>query len=236
MSSKILLVTADREFEKEFGERLKKEGYLTEFASSEAEVSDILRYKRFCLYIIDADLPDSTGFALCKTIRKICGNPIMCVTSYNYDSTIVRCLRSGADACEVRPFSMRVMLEKVKALLRRSVNEEKGTSYIYVTGNLVFDIECREVFYMNRKLNMTKGEFNLLAVMVQNAGRVVERNTMLRVTGGENISDLEDNSLSVRISRLREKLKKIDGEKYFSTVRGVGYRWEKQVEKELKRC
>ena len=236
MSSKILLVTQEEGLREQFGERLKKEGYKVDVAGGAEEVVEILKYKRFCLYIVDVDLPDSSGFSLCKFIRRISRNPMMCISNFGDDSTVVRCLRNGADACVKKPFVLRVMLERVKALLRRSVNEENDSSYIYITGNLVFDIDCREVFYQNKKLKMTKGEFNLLSIMVKNAGRVVDRNTMMENASGEDAAAFEDNTLSVRISRLRDKLKKIDGEKYFSTVRGVGYRWEKPVEKELKRC
>ncbi len=236
MSSKILLVTQEEGLREQFGDRLVKEGYKVDVASNAEEVKEILKYKRFCLYIIDVDLPDSSGFRLCKFIRQISRNPMMCISDYEDDSTIVRCLRNGADACVKKPFVMRVMLERVKALLRRSVNEENDSTYIYITGNLVFDIDCREVFYQNRKLKMTKGEFNLLSILVRNTGRVVDRNAMMEAVSGEGTAVYEDNTLSVRMSRLREKLKKIDGEKYFTTVRGVGYRWEKPVEKELKRC
>ena len=236
MSSKILLVTQEKGLREQFGERLLKEGYKVDVAESVEEVKEILKYKRFCLYIIDVDLPDSSGFRLCKYVRQISRNPMMCISNYEDDSTVVRCLRSGADAFSKKVFVMRVMLERVKALLRRSVNEEDDSTYIYITGNLVFDIDCREVFYKNRKLKMTKGEFNLLSVMVRNGGRVVDRNTMMEAASGEGAAVYEDNTLSVRMSRLRDKLKKIDGEKYFATVRGVGYRWEKPVEKELKRC
>jgi|GEM_PF-2722707 len=236
MSSKILLVTQEEGLREQFGERLRKEGYKVDVASSVEEVEEILKYKRFCLYIVDVDLPDSSGFGLCKFLRQISRNPMLCISNYEDDSTIVRCLRSGADACAKKPFVLRVMLERVKALLRRSINEENDSSYIYITGNLVFDIDCREVFYQNRKLKMTKGEFNLLSIMVKNAGRVVDRNTMMEDVSGEEAASFDDNALSVRISRLRDKLRKIDGEKYFVTVRGVGYRWIKPVEKELKRC
>lgn len=236
MSSKILLVTPEHEFGEWFGGRLKREGYLVEVVSGEAEVMEKLKHKRFCLYIIDADMPASTGFGLCKTIRRICKNPIMCVTSYNDDSIVARCLRSGGDSCVTRTVSGNVMFEWVKALLKRSINEEEGSSYLYVTGNLTFDIDCREAFYMNKKLSLTKSEFDILSILVQNAGHVVGRNTMAEMTGRGNMTEVDENTLSVRISRLRDKLREIDGERYFSTVRGVGYRWEKHVEKELKSC
>ncbi len=236
MSSKILLVTPEMEFAERFGGRLKREGYLVDTATGELEVLEKLKYKRFCLYIIDADMPASEGFGLCKTIRRICKNPIMCVTSYNDDSIVARCLRSGGDTCVSRTASGNVMFEWVKSLLKRSVNEEEGSSYLYVTGNFVFDIDGREVLYMNEKLNLTKGEFDILSLLVQNAGHVVGRNAMAEMTSRGKMGELDENALSVRISRLRDKLRKIDGEKYFSTVKGVGYRWEKHVEKELKSC
>lgn len=236
MSNMILLVTNEMGLKEQFCERLKREEYMVETADSAAQAEELLRYKRFYLYIVDVDLPDSTGFRLCKYISRLSKNPIMCISNYKDDSMLVRCLRSGADDCIAKPVSMRVMLEKVRALFRRSVDEEGKASYIYVTGSLAFDIDCREAFYQNRKLKITKGEFNLLSVMVKNAGHVIDRNTMLEAVNGVNKGACEDNTLSVRICRLRDKLKKLDNEKYFSTVRGVGYRWEKPVEKELKRC
>lgn len=236
MSNTILLVTNEKGMKERFWQRLKKEEYKVEVAGNADQVKEILRYKRFYLYIIDVDLPESSGFGLCKYIRQLSKNPIMCISNYKDDSTHIRCLRNGADDCVTSLASMGVVLEKVKALLRRSENEEGNSSYIYVTGSLAFDIECREAFYQDSKLKMTKGEFNLLSVMVKNAGHVIDRNTMIEAVKGTRKGACEDNTLSVRICRLRDKLKKIDGEKYFSTVRGVGYRWEKPVEKELKKC
>lgn len=235
-TKKILLAEVDKGLRERFGERLKKEGYRVDMVGSLEEAQELLKYKRFCLYIVGTDLPDRTGFGLCKLIRQRSNNPLMCITAEEDADITIRCLRLGADACVAKPFVMRVMLEKVKAMLRRSVNEENDSTYLYITGNLVFDIDCREVFCRERKLKLTKGEFDLLSVMVRNAGRVVDRSTMMDEVNGDEETAYEDNTLSVRISRLRDKIKKVDGEKYFVTVRGVGYRWIKPVEKELKRC
>lgn len=235
-TKKILLAEADKGLRERFAERLKKEGYRVDTVGSMEEAQEILKYKRFCLYIVGTDLPNGTGFGLCKLIRQRSNNPLMCITAGEDADITIKCLRLGADACVEKPFVMRVMLEKVKAMLRRSVNEENDSTYLYITGNLVFDIDCREVFYRDRRLKLTKGEFNLLSIMVRNFGRVVDRNTMIEEVNGDEVITYEDNTLSVRISRLREKLKKVDGEKYFVTVRGVGYRWIKPVEKELKKC
>lgn len=236
MSSKILLVEDEKALRERFGDRLRKEGYKVVTADTFAEAKEIFKKRRFCLYIISLDLIDNSGLELCDIIREKSNNPLMCLVSQTDDDTIIKCLKHGADLCVKKPFTMSVMLERVKAMLRRSVNEESNSPYIYTTGNFTFDFGCREAYYMNKKIKLSKGEFDLLEIMVRNFGRVVDRTTMLEATGCDDAAIYEDNTLSVRISRLRDKLKNIDGEKYFVTVRGVGYRWEKPVKKELKRC
>ena len=234
-SKKILFAEAEGEFREQLGDRLKSEGYKVDSVCSTGEAKELLKYKRYCLYIVGMGLPDDSGLELCELIRQISKNPLLCIVDNNAEA-IIKCYRLGADVCIGKHYNMKVILEGVKALLRRSVNEEKTASYIYKTGNLIFDIDCREVYCRDKKIQLTKGEFNLLSIMMQSGGRVIDRNTMLDVMGGTDAAVCEDNALSVRISRLRDKLKREDGEKYFITVRGVGYRWIKPVEKELKKC
>jgi len=216
METKILLVEDDTYLREGLYELLTKEGYSVYTAASfnegqEKAVTDI-----FSLFIFDVMLPDGSGVDLCKHIRtKGIGTPILFLTACDEEFQIVRGLDSGADDYVTKPFRLQELLSRIRALLRRQGNIS------YCTEELEIDIERMSVRKNGEKLFLTPTEFQILNILISNKG-TVPRNLLLEKIWDCDENFIDDNTLSVHISRLREKV----GNKHIQTVRGIGYRWE----------
>lgn len=219
MKEKIFLLEDDVFLRDGLCELLGKEGYLVTSASSVKEAEGIIKEKDFSLIILDVLLPDGNGFDLCGRIRALGINtPILFLTACDDEIQIVRGLDSGADDYVTKPFKLLEFMSRVRALLRRnSVTRFKSR-------DISLDINKTSVTKNGESIELTKTEFQILSMLIQSKGVIVTRNALL-----ENIWDIDgnfidDNTLSVHISRLREKI----GPGYIATVRGIGYRWEEE--------
>lgn len=230
---KILVVEDEIIIREELCELLEDEGYKVETAGTKNEGVEKICRTKYDLYILDINLPDGNGYDLCRAIRKISNNPVMFLTSNDGEGDIVKGLKMGGDDYIIKPFRMQELQARVMALLRRSLRSNENTHYIYHTGELIIDIEQRELFHNNRQLVISKKEFDLLAVMIKNNGRVIERSILMDVICDYETEAYEDNTLTVYLSRMREKIGTANGNNYFQTIRGVGYRWVEPVERKI---
>ncbi len=217
MQAKILVVEDDNFLRDGLCEMLKKEGYLVCTGENCAKGEELFYSENPDLILLDVMLPDGDGFSLCKKIREVNKDiPIIFLTACDDEYQIVRGLDSGADDYVTKPFKMLELLSRIRAVLRRSkktVLEAKGLSV---------DTENLTVKKDGKVLLLTPTELHILLALMKSQGVLVTRNMLL-----ENIWDcdgafIDDNTLSVHISRLREKI----GAEHIVTVRGIGYRWE----------
>lgn len=219
MNTKILLVEDDLFLRDGLCEVLKKEGYCVTSAESVGQAKNLLNTDEFNLIILDVMLPDGNGFDLCAEIRASDGStPILFLTSYDDEIQIVRGLDAGADDYVTKPFKLRELVSRIRALLRR------GSKSIYKSDDLIIDAEHMNVKKNGEPVFLTPTEFQILKMLIQNNGIIITRQTLLQSIWDDNNNFIDDNTLSVHISRLREKI----GAEHIVTVRGVGYRWEKQ--------
>lgn len=230
---KILVVEDEIIIREELCELLEDEGYEVETAGTKNEGVEKICRTKYDLYILDINLPDGNGYDLCRAIRRISNNPVMFLTSNDGEGDIVKGLKMGGDDYIIKPFRMQELQARVMALLRRSLRSNENTHYIYHTGELIIDIEQRELFHNNRQLVISKKEFDLLAAMIKNSGRVIERSILMDVICDDESEAYEDNTLTVYMSRMREKIGTASGNNYFQTIRGVGYRWVEPVERKI---
>lgn len=234
MRSKILLAFSEGAFGQWLYNALCMDGHSVDFVQNMENAEKFLKVNMYSLYIVEVYMHGGAGLKLCRVIRKMSENPIMVISDCNDEEFMIKCFRMGVDEYVVKPFGRRLILEKVKVFLKRSINEESSAGYIYKMGSTVIDMESREVLCRGSRAALTKIEFNLLKILVKNSGRIVTRDTMLNEISEDGIEVREDNTLSVYMSRLREKLESVSGEKYFDTVRGMGYRLICHVQKEIK--
>lgn len=214
---KILLVEDDAFLREGLFEMLKKEGYDVNAAIDCKEAKAQIADCNFSLIILDVMLPDGSGYDLCRAIRKIdTQTPILFLTACDEEKQIVKGLDLGGDDYIVKPFKLLELTSRIRALLRRNGGN------IVVLGDIVLNNSNMTVKKGGNTIFATPIEFQILSLLIRSNGNVVSRNSLLRSIWDDNNNFIDDNTLSVHISRLREKI----GSGYISTVRGIGYRWE----------
>lgn len=216
MKTKILLVEDDIFLREGLSEMLTKEGYDVTLAENFAKANEKIQ-ENFDLAILDIMLPDGNGLELCQEIRKVDNNtPLLFLTACDDEIQIVRGLDAGADDYVTKPFRLLELLSRIRALLRRSGNQ------ILSDKNITVDNDNMTVTKNGITISLTPTEYMILKTLMSNRGVIVTRNILLEKIWDCDESFIDDNTLSVHVSRLREKI----GSEYIATVRGVGYRWE----------
>lgn len=217
MAVKILVVEDDVFLRDGLCEMLCKEGYEAVASGTiEGAKTEFLR-DNFDLIILDVMLPDGNGFDMCSFIRSQNENvPILFLTACDDEVQVVRGLDAGADDYVTKPFKLLELLSRIRALLRRS------KSTLYKAEDIVLDMNTMTVKKDGVNVFLTPTEFQILSALIRNNGVIVTRSVLLQNIWDEGGSFIDDNTLSVHISRLREKI----GGGHIVTVRGIGYRWE----------
>lgn len=216
----ILIVEDDIFLREGLTELLSGEGYEVTAAQNAAQAEEKLKGGTFDLVILDVMLPDGNGIELCSGVRAR-GNevPILFLTACDDELQIVRGLDAGADDYVTKPFRLRELLSRVRALLRRS------SSNVFGADGIVIDASNMSVKKNGEAVQVTPTEFQILSTLIRNRGVIVTRAVLLQSIWDDNGSFIDDNTLSVHVSRLREKV----GAQRIATVRGIGYRWEEEA-------
>ena len=214
---KILLIEDDIYLTKNIRLLLEKNGYEV---SAVNNVEQALKYKDIVdLYLMDVMLLDGTGFEVCENVRKTSNKPIIMISAKDDEDSIVRGLELGADDYVTKPFKPNELVSRIRANLRR--NSISDRSKIFTSFDLELDLDKRKVLKSGNELNLRNIEFKLLETFVANPEIVIKRERILESIWDSEGNFIEDNTLSVSIKRLREKLG--NDKDYISTIRGVGY-------------
>lgn len=176
------------------------------------------------LFLLDVNLPDMDGYELCRMIRERSKLPIIFITVKDDEQSIIKGLESGADDYVVKPFSFPVLKSRVMAQLRRAeINNLESESDD--NGEYRIDEKKHIVYAYGQKVELTKTEFELLMCLYNNKGCLVTREQLLESIWDNRGNFVEQNTLSVTMSRLRNKMI-VNGQSPIETVRGFGYRWK----------
>lgn len=217
MGVRILLAEDDFYLRDGLCELLKNQEYEVFSAENCEQARELFRTESFDLVILDVMLPDGSGLELCTELRKIGSDvPILFLTACDEEYQIVRGLDAGADDYVTKPFKMQELLSRIRALLRRR------SSTVLHQNEMQIDIATMSVKKGGTAITLTPTEFQILTVLVSNSGVIVTRSSLLSRIWDCDGNFIDDNTLSVHISRLREKI----GAEHIKTIRGVGYRWE----------
>ena len=177
------------------------------------------------LVLLDIMMPDMDGWEVCKRLREMSDVPIVFLTARGEVRDVVRGLEMGADDYVVKPYDNDELVARVKAHLRRSPRPSMSDEMVFDGGEFRINFMNREVYVRNELKHLTPKEFNLLGVLVRNAGRVVTRTELVTQAWGEEYGDAID-SLKLYVHYLRQKLEKNPTQPdYILTSRGVGYRF-----------
>jgi two-component system, OmpR family, KDP operon response regulator KdpE len=177
------------------------------------------------LVLLDIMMPDMDGWDVCKRLREMSDIPIIFLTARSDVKDVVKGLEMGADDYVVKPYDNDELVARVRAHLRRSPRPNMSEELIFNNGDFRINFMNREVWVHNEIKHLTPKEFNLLAILVRNAGRVVTRTELVTQAWGEEYGDAID-SLKLYVHYLRQKLEQnAQQPEYILTSRGVGYRF-----------
>ena len=206
---------------------LMKEGFSVTEAGDGGQALDLIKKSQIDLVILDIMMPEVDGLTVCKEIRRDYDIPVIMLTAKGEEIDRVLGFELGADDYVVKPFSPRELVARVKALLRR-VGAKQSTVQNNILGfpGLMINQDAREVEVEGNKLSLTPKEFELLAFLAKNAGRVFTREQLLEhVWGYDFYGDLR--TVDTHVKKLREKLSRYGrAADYVVTVWGVGYKFE----------
>ncbi|MCL2019739.1 MAG: response regulator transcription factor [Oscillospiraceae bacterium] len=214
--NKILLVEDDAIIASGLVYALEQEGYAVTHSKSVAEAADVILNGEFELAILDMQLPDGTGFDVREKLKNS-ETGVIFLTVVDDEGNIVRAFEGGADDYITKPFRLRELLARVK----RTLNAHSGTSDVLKIGDVSIDIEKGKAYKGDTLLELTALEYRLLLTFASNKGKMLTRSQILECIWDSAGNFVEDNTLTVYIKRLREKLG--DAIK-IETVRGIGYR------------
>lgn len=201
---------------------LENEGYKVTLAKSVNDANSILDKCTFDLYLLDLTLPDGNGYDVCKRIKSMGDLPVIFLTAYDDEINVVTGFDLGADDYISKPFRMRELLARIKSVLRRYSKDSIDGKVIIE--NMTVSTNDAKVTIDNEEIILTAMEYKLLLIFINNRGVILTRQKLL-----EDIWDIDgdfvnDNTLTVYIKRLRDKIEKNPNEpKFIKTVRGMGY-------------
>lgn len=220
MDPRLLIVEDDLFLQEGLCELLGQDRYSVDCASTCREARRFAAENNYRLIILDIVLPDGSGFDLCTEWRGAGKDtPILFLTARDDEIQIVRGLDAGGDDYVTKPFRLLELLSRIRALLRRN------QPVVYEKDGLRVDLQKMSVHYNGEPLYLTPTEFQLLSALMRNAGKVLTRKILLQTIWDDAGLYIDDNTLSVHISRLREKI----GGARIQTVRGIGYKWENKA-------
>lgn len=173
------------------------------------------------LILLDIRLPFYNGFYWCGEIRKRSAVPVIFVSSANEDMNIVTAMDMGGDDFIAKPFSLPVLTAKIHAVLRRTNGSSKQRNVLEHKGVLL-NLSDATVVYEGRSAELTRNEFKILSLLMENAGQMVTRDAIMMQLW-ESESFIDDNTLTVNVARIRKKLKEIGISDYIITKKGIGY-------------
>lgn len=226
----VLLVEDDVMISSGIQYALEAEGHEVVSCADAQQAYTALRTHDFSLGILDITLPDGTGFDVFEAIQKQGEFPVIFVTAMDDETNVIKGLEMGAEDYIAKPFRIRELLARVKTVLRRGVAESKTVNMSQNRLHLqdvTIHTDTAKVYKQQNELELTALEYRLLLTFARHKGQTLTRNQILEILWDDAGNYVNDNTLTVYIKRLREKLEDIpQAPKIIVTVRGIGYRSE----------
>lgn len=225
----VLVVEDEESFVEALQVGLKREGFRVEVARDGAQALDLFDLIRPDLVLLDVMLPKVSGIDVCRQLRKRSQVPIIMVTAKAAEIDTVVGLEVGADDYITKPYRLRELVARMRAVMRRAPLDRAGelTEAALVVGDVQLDPDQHEVVIRGERVSLPLKEFELLHILLANAGRVLPRETLIdRVWGNDYVGDTK--TLDVHIKRLRAKIEDDPGTpNKIVTIRGLGYKYER---------
>lgn len=228
MTKNLLLLEDDQSLIDGLVYVLMKEGYAVDVATTVAQAHALLAQKTYALLLLDMTLPDGNGLSVCESVRTA-GSivPIIFLTAMDEEVQVIRALDGGGDDYITKPSKLGELCSRIRAQLRRSAMQEPRTAETLVSGDV--RIDGARAYLGGQALDLTATELRLLACFLRNKGQVLTRQMLLEQLWDDHGSFVDDNTLSVYMRRLREKIEQDPSHpQHLCTVRGLGYEWREQ--------
>lgn len=217
----IMIVEDDITIAKAINDYLGKWNYNVIYATDFKNVTEqVIRFEPH-LILLDVMLPYYNGFHWCSEIRKLSKVPVIFISSANDNMNIVMAMNMGGDDFIAKPFDLNVLNAKIGALLRRTYSFQSQISIIEHNG-VVLNLSDTTLHFKNKKIDLTKNDYKILQLLMENIGKVVAREEIMqRLWESDNFID--DNTLTVNMTRLRKKLAEFGLNNFITTKKGLGY-------------
>lgn len=220
--NKVLIVEDDEIMNAGLCYSLQKIGLEPVPAGTLEEAQGILVCGKFDLILLDVNLPDGDGFQFAEKIKAQWDTPFIFLTAHNLEDEMIEGFQLGADDYITKPFGIRVVAERVQAVLRRCAGVK--VTDVYSCGNLAVDFENHTVKKKGELLLLTPTEYELLQYFCRNRGQILTKDMLLKNIWDNKGNFVNDHALTLNISRLRSKIADEDFQ-YIKTIYGMGYKW-----------
>ena len=218
---RILIIEDDMTIAHALANHLERWDYETRCVEDFKYVTEVFLEYDPQLVLLDVMLPFFNGFHWCQEIRKISKVPIIFLSSANDNMNIVMAMNMGGDEYIEKPFDLNVVTAKVQAILRRAYSFQGSVNVMEYHG-AVLHLNDAVIGYRDRELELTKNEFRILQMLLENRGKIVSRDDLITRLW-ESDEFIDDNTLTVNIARLRKKLEKLGLDDMIRTKKGIGY-------------
>ena len=218
---RILIIEDDMTIAHALANHLERWDYETRCVEDFKYVTEVFMEYDPQLVLLDVMLPFFNGFHWCQEIRKISKVPIIFLSSANDNMNIVMAMNMGGDEYIEKPFDLNVVTAKVQAILRRAYSFQGSVNVMEYHG-AVLHLNDAVIGYRDRELELTKNEFRILQMLLENRGKIVSRDDLITRLW-ESDEFIDDNTLTVNIARLRKKLEQLGLDDMIRTKKGIGY-------------
>lgn len=218
---KIIIIEDDVIIREELNLLLKNALYETVIITDFTNVTEQVVKEEPDLVLLDINLPSQSGLTICTEIRKVLDTPIIFVTSNNTSMDELNCMMLGGDDYVTKPYNPPILLARIAVILKRT-KKVKDETIIHYKG-AILDLESYTISRSKGQVELTKNEFKILSYLFKNSGKVIPRLDLIEYLWDNEVF-IDDNTLSVNITRIRNKLEQIGLENFIETKRGVGYK------------
>lgn len=224
MAKKILIIEDDRDLREGLHFAFENDGYLVFEAETEKQGLREIRKGIYDMVILDCNLPDGLGFDLCRQVREYSDIPILMLTARDTEMDEIKALTLGVNDYMKKPFSLGVLKARMKRILAEKTEKEK-----LISGNIAIDKNLCKVTKNQEEIPLSKLEYRLLLYLVENKNHVLSKEQILSQLWDREGKYVDDNTVSVNISRLRTKIEKdASNPKFIKTIHGIGYIWKEE--------
>ena len=218
---KIFVVDDSKIISEKLKQWLEKWGFEAILVDDFEKVIDIFKKENPDLVVMDIALPYYDGYFWTRKIRDLSNVPIIFLSSKEDTMNKIMAMEMGADDFVSKPFEMDLLIAKIKALLRRTYDYKDNLDRLEL-GGLVLDLKSMTVVFSNKSIDLSKNEFKILETLMVNKGKVVSREKLMTSLWSTDIY-IDDNTLTVNISRLRKSLAGLGVDNFIKTKQGMGY-------------